>query len=194
VDEPPVNPLKEFRLAQERGAGWSVDWCAKMLNVTASTIIRTEDGCYADIPPAILRGITPYFLSSDTVRANYRLFKSDARRRVKDGRLVESFRFQAYRTTQKGIEKDDRNPFVIWRELCGFKSRLSFCKTLCIHPSTVKRLDDGVAEVIPASIKEALNEIELDPTFIDYLEGAYIQWRASLQKNSTLQPTLSNAS
>jgi DNA-binding XRE family transcriptional regulator len=194
MDGSVVNPLKEFRLAQDHGAGWNVEYCAKQIDVSASTIIRTEDGCYNDIPPTILRYIAPFFLSPDSVRTNYRLFKSDARRRVKDGKIFESFRFQAYVTTDKGVEKDTRNPFVIWRELCGFKSRLSFCKTLCLHPSTVKRLEDGEALDIPESVLESLREIELDPNFIEYLEAAYSQWRHSLRRNLNSQPLLSNVS
>lgn len=175
-----VNPLTHFRLTQNQGNGWSLDQCAKELNVSISTIVRTEQGCYNEIPPTILRGIASAFISPADCAAQYSRFQTSKRDRVRNSGTTQRLPVGAIKQV---LQKDpDKNPFVAWREALGYKSRLSFCKDLCLHPSTVKRLEDGVAEDMPESVVEVLTYIGVDWSSLEYL---YKKWRVSLNDSKT---------
>ena len=182
MSEPVVNPLLEFRLAQEQTSGsnigWSLDQTSREMGVAVSTIIRTEQGCYNEIPPAILRHLITFFISADSVRDQYSRFKTGKRTAIRDHRAVE--RQFAWKLKTYVQRHPETNPFLIWRyQIAEYKSRLAFCKDFCLHPSTVKRVEDGVAEKIPESILEAMHEIWLDPDSIETLEKEYANWRGN---------------
>lgn len=179
------NPLTEFRLAQSNGAGWSLSKLSREIGVSESTIIRTEQGLYNDIPPRILYYLADRFLSPGSVAAQYSRFQISRRHQLYlHGRLELNFRKALTILCEKYPE---RNPFLLWRESAGvkgpgYKSRLAFCKDLCLHPSTVKRYEDGLAERMPDSMRNALMDVRVDWETID---ECYKQWRNGSSKEGT---------
>lgn len=172
MSEQVVNPLLEYRLAQN----WSLDRISREIGVSPSTVIRTEQGCYGDIPPAILRFISSYFLSPNAVRDQYLRYQTSKRSTIRDHNyMVREFS----RSLKSSCNADwTINPFLVFREeILRYKSRLAFCKDYCLHPSTVKRIEDGIAEEIPVSIISALEEVHLNSTSILTLINLYNSWR-----------------
>jgi transcriptional regulator with XRE-family HTH domain len=170
MNDEAVNPLLEFRLAHD----WSLDRTAREMGVSISTIIRTEQGCYADIPPAILRHLITHFISGDSVRDKYSRYQIRQRTTVRDHRSVERQPARHLKNLM-GIYPQ-RNPMILWREeIMGYKSRLAFCKDLCLHPSTVKRVEDGQAHGIPMNILQVMEFLWI--TEADEINDLYTKWR-----------------
>jgi hypothetical protein len=166
----PVNPLRQYRSDKFL----SLDQAAAELKVSVSTLIRTEQGCYNDIPPTILGAISSHFLSPDAVRSQYSRYQTGNRTLNSRG-LVRGYQrelSQRYRISRK-----TKNPFIIFRELQGYYSRLAFCKDFCLHPATVKRLEDGLANRIPESVQSALVVGDvLTEDDIEFIETLYQDW------------------
>jgi transcriptional regulator with XRE-family HTH domain len=166
-----INPVKQFRVSR----GWSIKEMSEQAGVSVSTVTRTEQGCYNEIPPRLLGFISSDYLSVGLVRSDFRRFKASQRdsvlvNREKRGGFLNVTDPRVWNT----------NPFVWWRLINGWNSRLSFCKDMCLHPSTVKRYDDGTAVRMPEDIQIALTDIEIDWEVID---EQYQRWRARLRED-----------
>lgn len=175
--EPLVNPLALYRANQS----WSLDTCARKMDVSPSTIIRTEQGMYNAIPPIILRYLSDHHISRDAISHDYHRFQSLTRLRTLDGPAFLFWRpdLRAF------IEADPvTNPFILWREGClRYQSRLAFCKDLCLHPSTVKRYEDGLAERMPGTMIEALTSGHV---MVDWegIDNEYRKWRTDTTRSA----------
>jgi hypothetical protein len=164
-----VNPFLEFRKEQKK----SIKQLADMLQVSESTYIRTEQGLYHDIPPVLLRNFSNHTLSPDLVRAQY--VRSQIRQRAatfESGRLRRDY---LKRLKTLITDAPHTSPFLIWRVYVqDIDSRLTFCKMTCLHPSTVKRVEDGIAGTVPSSIIDALEQCGIDP---HPLAREYEKWK-----------------
>jgi transcriptional regulator with XRE-family HTH domain len=177
MDEAVVNPLAAFRADQK----WSLDECARIMGVSQSTIIRTEQGCYNDIPPSILRYLSDHHISRDAIIHDYHRFQSITRLRTLDR---AAYYFWGQSLTALIAKEPTANPFVLWREgILRYHSRLAFCKDLCLHPSTVKRVEDGLAERLPGSIIEALSSGRAEVDWMA-LDAVYRGWRKDPTRSS----------
>ena len=174
VDDPAVieNPLMKFRSDQK----WSIETCALEIGVTPSTIIRIEQGLYNDIPPRVFRYLSDRTLSPGTISYGYRRWQNSRRVQTVNG---ENFRLFNQKLENFIRGAPEINPAILWRyDILGYDSRLAFCRGLCLHPSTVKRFEDGIAERMPSSIISVLglSDFEIDWRFVD---ECYRNWRAA---------------
>lgn len=170
------NPVTEFRLRQLDS---SIEKTARMIGVSVSTLLRTEYGCYNNLPPTILRYLSNYSGTPDSISNMYARFQTH--KRIASSREHELDYFYWSKLQELCAKEPEVNPFVLWREgLQKFNSRLAFCKAFCLHPSTIKRLEDGFAEKLPAALKIACDDIGLDYM---RLEEEYIAWRRRYWNN-----------
>ena len=167
-----VNPFLVFR-QEFKGRPMSIREVSKLLGVAESTYLRTEQGLYNDIPPVLLRAISDHVTSPAVVCANYERSQISQRTATyRDGKVIQHYRdLLAIEVS----EFPEANPFILWRQnINGFKTRLAFCKAVCLHPSTVKRVEDGVAESISRDIVDAMLFCGVD---LNPLESEYRIWQ-----------------
>lgn len=168
-----VNPVSQLRIKNK----WSLEECAVEIGVSPSTIIRTEQGLYNDIPPRIFRYLSDRTLSPGTVTYDYHRWQNSRRMQTLNGKDVSPFIFFKQSLSSLIQQEPETNPILLWRfYVLGYESRLAFCRDLCLHPSTIKRYEDGVAERMPESLISALelSRIEIDWEFLD---ECYRKWR-----------------
>lgn len=174
MERQPVNPLYWYRLMENI----SISQLAKDFNVTESTIIRTEQGLYNEIPPNVLRNLAAHSLSPDTVRRQYARYQTG--KRLKSGARYSRRTYGEYRSLTK--KNPEENPLVLFRaSFLGYKSRLAFCKDFCLHPSTVKRVEDGLSQTLPQSILDALGDAGFDGWLLEKLLENYCSFKHSLE-------------
>lgn len=167
-----VNPLYWHRFVNNI----SISQLAKDFGVTESTIIRTEQGLYNEIPPNVLRHLAAHSLSPNTVRRQYARYQTC--QRLKSGARYNRRTYSFYRSMV--AQNPEENPLVLFREkFLGYKSRLAFCKDFCLHPSTVKRVEDGLSQTLPQSILDALGEAGFDGWLLEKLLENYLVWLRS---------------
>lgn len=134
--------------------------------VSESTLLRTEQGLYVDIPPTILRNIATDHPLPSLISADYHRFQVSQRDRNRNElRPYGTIKHDPYSKT---------HPFISWRKECGIESRLEFCRMFCIHPSTLKRFEDGISLTTPSYLLDVLRSLGVDYTL---LEDNYLIWR-----------------
>ena len=154
-----VNPFLRWRREYSR----SISQMATLLDVSESTYLRAEQGLYNEIPPTLLRNFSHYALSPGVVRTQYA--------RAQTSRRIATF--QSGRVREQFSTDGKSNPFLAWRATY-FASRLEFCKAVGVHPSTVKRVEDGIAKTLPEVILQVLLEVGIDPF---PLKKEYERWQ-----------------
>jgi len=163
-----VNPVYVVR----RKLGLSHAELADRYSVSKSTLLRTEQGLYARIPPEILSGLRLDHSSPWSISADYSRYQTSQRDR--NSHLLRSLGTVGLYADALG------HPFISWRLYEGILSRLEFCRLFCIHPSTVKRYEDGISLSTPSVILDLIRayNIEWEP-----LEWSYQNWRRNRNTN-----------
>lgn len=172
------NPLTKFRSDHK----WSIETCAVEIGVSPSTIIRIEQGLYNDIPPRVFRYLSDRTLSPSSVSYGYHRWQNSRRVQSVNG---ENFRLFNQRLENLIRDAPEINPALLWRyDILGYDSRLAFCRALCVHPATVKRFEDGIAERMPSVIIDVLtlSDFEIDWGFVD---GFYREWRIKQRERNS---------
>lgn len=172
-----VNPLREYRYRYDNGAGLSISQLANRINVSESTVIRTEQGLYHAIPPRILTFLdnSSEFLSRGSIISQYARFQASIRNR---SFLSERFSRNVGALLAKTVKNfPEKNPALLLRKnVLEYDSRLKFCQALCLHPSTIKRFEDGLALSVP----EQMRDVFINHGFmnlIDILDNYYGNWK-----------------
>jgi transcriptional regulator with XRE-family HTH domain len=164
------NPVKEFRerlyISQEK--------LAEEMGVSHSTLLRTEQGLYSEIPPVILRFLKANSEYTTTPIADYARFRSEQR-------ATSSQHLKPLGTTPFYLGQEE-HPFKDWRERQGYRSRLSFCTAFCLHPSTLIRFEKGISVRVPQDVVDLFRDFNLDS---ELLQHRYTSWRANNVGRST---------
>lgn len=121
-----INPLKQLRLSKS----WSLDQVSESSGLSRQLIIRAEQGCYNDIPPAYLNWITDYFdVEENLLDIEYQAFR--VRTRQSNAGLLSVALFRI---------KPEVNPLTYYRERYGL-SMAAVYKGFCLHPATIHKLE-----------------------------------------------------
>lgn len=137
---PEANPIKKFR----EGLGETQKEFAAKGGFHENTLVRLEQGCYADIPPRIRTYLNQRGYPSGSLTSDYRVWIR-LRRVASYGLLPE----------QLPPAEVPGNPFVAWR-VSGKLSRLDVCKLFAVHTSTITRLETKKVTKLPEQLEDAL--------------------------------------
>jgi transcriptional regulator with XRE-family HTH domain len=143
------NPLNYRRL----NVNYTQDQLAERAGVTHDNIVRNEQGLYSSPSPKVMAAIVE--LSGDdpvTVLLEYRNWVAWKRRQEPIRGLVRRI------ITFPPGDKLTSHPFLLWRNALGIKSRIDFCKMLCVHPATVLKYESNLQKNMPVQIYDALVE------------------------------------
>lgn len=163
-----VNPIKAARLH----LGYSQVHFAKNCGTSKQLVIRAEQGCYPDIPPAIfnyLRFHTKLDLDSTEFRATYCAFQHQ-QRKFAYGMLEKPYDFL--------INSPSEHPFIAWREYSNL-NQTQVAKNFCVHPSVLFKFEKQphLLNDLPEQLVDALLDSGYAPALITELRTAYRRYK-----------------
>jgi DNA-binding XRE family transcriptional regulator len=170
------NPIKVYREAN----GWTLETLATKVGCSKQLVIRTEQGCYPKIPPAIV----DFFAYNPTVKVRpdttliqveYREYQTEVR--ISNyGTLYAGFNFSRV--------ADSVHPFTAWRESSDL-NLTQVCKMFCLHPATIFKFEKQpyLVNSLPQPLVEALNESGYNEQVCFDLSAAYQRYLAQLSAN-----------
>lgn len=137
---PEVNPIKAFR----EQLGETQKEFASKGDFHENTLVRLEQGCYADIPPRIRTYLNKRGYPSGSLTSDYRVW-------------IRLRRVASYGLLPCELPPAEvpGNPFVAWR-VSGKLSRLDVCKLFAVHTSTITRLETKKVTRLPEQLEDAL--------------------------------------
>ena len=167
----PDNPIKELR----ETLNLSQRELSERLSCSVSTILRTEQGLYNDIPPLLMDWYTEHSDFTATPITDYRRYQT--RQRLRNG--VSLVPYTEGREGGYFIWEIEYF-FIWWRKSNGYKERLHFCRAFCYHPSTIIRFEKGVAKNPPKEVLDLFRDWDLG---LKQLTDDYALWRRRLVLN-----------
>lgn len=175
-----TNPIKAAR----EQLGLSIGQVAGAANIHRQVIIKTEQGCYADIPPRLYS----YLVS--------RLGDSDPGYTADYQRWVAEKRIESYGRLNRWLPdfRAELHPLVQWRQESEL-TRTAFCKAFCVHTSTITRFETKLEQqTIPDQLIQALSASGYSSDTISEIGTRYRIYRMlTLAKRSNDSQRISNA-
>lgn len=139
-----INPIKSIRVQ----LNLTLAELALAAGIDRLIIVRTEQGCFNEIPPKLLHYLlrrTNY--PEHYLASNYRTWVAENRRR-NYGKL----------SSRLPIFSESKHPFKSWREASDL-GKLEVCRLYCVHPSTLGRFENNlVMQTVPTQLSDALSE------------------------------------
>lgn len=142
-------------------------------NLSRQTIIRAEQGCYADPPPRLLNYWLRRYPDEDRgmVIIQYRRFQRDIRQHHY-GALIEIAFNSLWSTDFPGPV--GKHPFIWWREYTGL-NKAQVAKFFCVHPAVISRFENQphLVKSLPEQLVSALLEAGYKQSTLDLIQAWY---------------------
>ena len=157
------NPIKELRLS----VGLSQSRLVELSGLSKLVVVRTEQGLYASPSQSLVRPLVllnPDYTSAQVLR-EYLKFQEYTRasqvywvNRVTPALLVGSL-------------SKTLSPVASLRSLAPLvsQSRMGFCKSLCLHPNSIRLLENGSQGTLPSALVVGLKLAKFPPESLDIL-------------------------
>lgn len=149
-----INPITDGRLHMSM----SSQGLAKKLGLSKQYMSRAEQGTYSSLNPALQKWVSNALnISPESVRQRYVKFQQAQRRATKDRTNPHVLRRNGSEAAHLTFER--------WRS--GYwTSPMQFATAFCVHPDSVQKYEEGIQKMMPAQIKNALEEVNLlDPSW-----------------------------
>ena len=173
------NPIREERLR----LSLSITDFSKILEVSTSTLLRTEQGLYVDIPPTILRYFDSHSLTPWSIRPEYVRYQTSQRASVLEQQIrrLDKENKDILDVLPQLDYNTMEHPLVNWYRRLGYKTRLEFCKAFCLHPSSIIRFEAGRTRSVPEQLSNVLWGLELGLVMVR-LQDSYREWRTLMKE------------
>lgn len=157
------NPIKAAR----EMLGLSISQVAAFADLHRAVIIRSEQGCYASIPPRLYSFLVGRLGEGDpSIALDYQRWVGEKR--------ADSFGQLSSRLPDYIRQV---HPFVQWREYSDL-NRNQFCKAFCVNTGTVIRFENNIVQqTVPDQLIEALAEAGYPQEIIQELHIRYRLYR-----------------
>ena len=165
-----TNPIVEFRLANSL----SQEALARMAGITRLAVMRTEQGIFSRIPPALISALLSKVMvtqegdaltSDEEINLAYHKFQREVRR-ANYGALTETLPEEI-----RGV-----SPLIHWRLKSGLASQMGLCRKFCIHPASVAQFESGLQKKLPDQVLEALLEAGYDEDTLQKLQARQLTY------------------
>lgn len=170
----PVNITKIIRTKH----GFGLNSFADYAEVKPQTILRTDQGTYRRIPTQVLialRTLEPA-TSANELHYEYRLF-------------VEAHRKWTWMEKPLKLHflpDNSLHPLIYMRNSSGYTTRMGFCTSFCLHPSTVRRFELGLTRAVPQQIVEMFADVSHNAdSIVSKLQHWTDQWLRSPKKETS---------
>lgn len=164
------NPIRRVRVKE----GKTLVELAADCGVHLQALYLNECGVYPTILPSILTCLIRLGYSGSVLEKDYQMFVHN--KRVSSGVFFElsSYTLPPPVGTQ--------HPFISFRKSLEL-SRMGFCKSFCVHPASMHKVEHEQVQCLPRQVIEALNEAglseqtteELDYRVREWAEGAWLE-------------------
>lgn len=156
------NPVRK---ARER-LNLSLQQAASKANVNYQLWYLVECGCYASVPPALLRFLEREGFNVLFVEEEYEEFVA----RTRDEFYAEHLADYPHIEIETGL-----HPVVSLRNSFNL-SRAGFAKQLCVQPSILYRVESGHTKKLPQQLREALVDVAIPEPIMKRLETGVEEW------------------
>lgn len=155
----PVNPLKQLRLSKN----WSLDQVADSAELSRLLIIRSEQGCYKNIPPKLL-DFYQDVVDFDLVELNLSYVNFQVLTRQSNYGLLPVGFLRIW---------PEKNPFTALRKV-GKVSMAQVYKGFCVHPTILHKLENqpNLCATIPSDLLKALTTAGYPVSWLAH----YVNW------------------
>lgn len=153
------NPIRLARNLR----GQSIEKAAADAGVHWQAWYLTECGVYNEIPPTILDHLSSLGEDATLVTQHYHEF-------VSQQRAAFSAKHKKHFTLEGlGVPTRTQSPVEHFRRTLGL-SRLGFCKSLCVQPGVLYRVEHGKSRSLPQQVRDALREVGMADSLIEELD------------------------
>lgn len=171
--EPIVNPIKRLRLSRS----WSLEQVAEAADLSKQLLIRSEQGCYVNIPPRLVGFLEDHF-DFDLSELNEQYITFQEITRISNYGLLPVDLLRVW---------PERNPFVALRKIRKL-SQAQVYKGFCIHPTIIHKLENqpNLCQTIPGDFVRALQESGYEFSWIAHYSSWYNEHKKWLREQVTV--------
>lgn len=158
-----INPIRRVRVKE----GKTLVEFAADCGVHLQALYLNECGVYPTILPSILIRLNHLGYSGSVLEPDYQVF-------VKSKREASGVR-HSLTLYELPPPVGTVHPFISFRKSLKL-SRMGFCKSFCVHPASMHKVEHEQVVQLPSQVIEALGQAGLSERVIDELDYRVKEW------------------
>jgi transcriptional regulator with XRE-family HTH domain len=163
------NPIHAYRTEH----GLTLEKFSEETGIHYQALYLTECGVYHRPFPRLIAYLMAQGLDEKKILRDYETFQ--IQRRQEAGIVLD---LPAFTLNDLFPPVEGEHPLISFRSQFGL-SRMSFCKSFCLHPAWELTVEQGQTKSLGEQLHTALIQARLDPTVVGELEERVIEYHGS---------------